>query len=428
MEQLLALLVGLCGMFIGTSYQRSLEPTNRRWVLLIAGSKGIDNYRHQADVCHSYHLMIAQGIQADRIVVMMYDDVANDKQNPWPGKLFNKPNGTDVYAGVKIDYRGKDVSPPNSLNVLKGNKTAMKGIGTGRVIESDDSNIIFVYFSGHGVRGGLCFPSDNCASVLYADELHRTLNEMSEAQNYYSIIMYIEACFSGALFENLLKTNRSVFAMTAAARDEYSYPVYCIDAPHLPGGYIALGDEFSTRWMERMDQATYEGVGAFEFFDQYQELRTAVRLSHVEMYGDFSIGTSALSDNNFVIRRHSPEKNTLQPSQPNTTTIPCNFEEIQDEETKVYDGLLEALSTKATFDYPHYRATVKRGNLPLNLNMFSCYKNLIANFRHDCKVDEHEYLLDFYDELANICVLELNTSMLLREMPALCSFHLALLN
>ncbi len=42
------------------------------------------------------------------IKVMMYNDVAMDKQNPFPGKLFNKASwdkeGEDVYFGCKIDY------------------------------------------------------------------------------------------------------------------------------------------------------------------------------------------------------------------------------------------------------------------------------------------------------------------------------------
>ena len=28
------------------------------WALLVAGSSGFVNYRHQADVCHAYHLLL----------------------------------------------------------------------------------------------------------------------------------------------------------------------------------------------------------------------------------------------------------------------------------------------------------------------------------------------------------------------------------
>ena len=55
------------------------------WAVLVCGSHGFSNYRHQADICHAYHIMIKNGIPADNIIVMNYDDAANDKRNPFPG-------------------------------------------------------------------------------------------------------------------------------------------------------------------------------------------------------------------------------------------------------------------------------------------------------------------------------------------------------
>jgi glycosylphosphatidylinositol transamidase (GPIT) subunit GPI8 len=49
------------------------------WALLVAGSNGWYNYRHQADVCHAYQILHKNGIPDSNIVVMMYDDLA---QNP----------------------------------------------------------------------------------------------------------------------------------------------------------------------------------------------------------------------------------------------------------------------------------------------------------------------------------------------------------
>ena len=33
---------------------------------------------------------------------MMQDDIAHNYMNPHPGKVFNKPNGPDVYKGVPL--------------------------------------------------------------------------------------------------------------------------------------------------------------------------------------------------------------------------------------------------------------------------------------------------------------------------------------
>jgi len=60
-------------------------------------------------------VLVEKGHDPANIIVMMADDIANDPENPIPGKLFNKPTGShpgvDVYSGCKIDYRGTDVTP-----------------------------------------------------------------------------------------------------------------------------------------------------------------------------------------------------------------------------------------------------------------------------------------------------------------------------
>ena len=75
----------------------------KNWGVLVAGSKNYQNYRHQSDVFHAYHILKDHGIPEENIILFAYDDIANSRSNPIPGKVFNKPNGDDVYAGVKSD-------------------------------------------------------------------------------------------------------------------------------------------------------------------------------------------------------------------------------------------------------------------------------------------------------------------------------------
>eukprot|EP00983_Pelagomonas_calceolata_P098728 1158381-Pelagomonas_calceolata.AAC.1 len=49
--------------------------------------------RHQADVCHAYHLIKGGGVHTANIVTMMYGDIAYHADNPFPGKIFNRPGG-----------------------------------------------------------------------------------------------------------------------------------------------------------------------------------------------------------------------------------------------------------------------------------------------------------------------------------------------
>ena len=99
---------------------------------------------------------------------MMYDDIAYSDDNPHKGEIYNQPGGENVYAGVKkgskhsylfsslkpllalsLDYTGEDVTAENFLSVLRGNKAAMQGTGSGKVLESgpNDDGIYFNYCS-----------------------------------------------------------------------------------------------------------------------------------------------------------------------------------------------------------------------------------------------------------------------------------------
>jgi legumain len=92
------------------------------WAVLVAGSNTWSNYRHQADVFHSYQMLLSKGFDQNKIIVMAFNDIANDTRNKFPGKVFNKPTnalpGKDVYAGVRIDYQNKDVIPAVFLAIL----------------------------------------------------------------------------------------------------------------------------------------------------------------------------------------------------------------------------------------------------------------------------------------------------------------------
>uniref|UniRef100_A0A0A8ZML6 Uncharacterized protein n=1 Tax=Arundo donax TaxID=35708 RepID=A0A0A8ZML6_ARUDO len=103
----------------------------------------------------------------------MYDDIANNPDNPRAGVIINHPTGADVYAGVPKDYTGKDVNVHNFLAVLLGDKSAVTG-GSGEVVNRGPDDHIFVYYSDHGGPGVLGMPSGD---YLYAKDLVQTLKK-----------------------------------------------------------------------------------------------------------------------------------------------------------------------------------------------------------------------------------------------------------
>ena len=201
----------------------SLPDGGKIWVLLVAGSRGYYNYRHQADICHAYHIVSSHGIPDENIVVMMFDDIANAKENPIPGQIFNRPGGPDVYAGVPKDYTGVEVNWRSFLAILSGQN--MTGYGSGKTIKSGPNDHIFVYFADHGAPGVLCFPHDEF-DLLYAKDLIKTIKEMHSDNKYRKMVFYVEACESGSMFKGLLPKDINVYATTAANATTSSYACY----------------------------------------------------------------------------------------------------------------------------------------------------------------------------------------------------------
>uniref|UniRef100_A0A0N5ASI8 legumain n=1 Tax=Syphacia muris TaxID=451379 RepID=A0A0N5ASI8_9BILA len=253
------------------------RPHPKIWALLVAGSNGWSNYRHQADVCHAYHVVRSHGIPKEQIVTMLYDDIAYSKQNPYPGKIFNKPGGSDVYKGVQIDYWGDAVTPENFMAILQGNKSAILG-GNGRVLNSTKDDHIFVFFSDHGAVGLVSFPDE----VLTVEDLSKTLQKMKKRDLFNQMVFYLEACESGSMFNGILNKTTNIYAVTAANEHESSWAMYCDNGLKLP----CLGDEFSVNWMK---DSEVEDLRKETLQKQFDLVRDKTNLSHVMKYGDMKI-------------------------------------------------------------------------------------------------------------------------------------------
>lgn len=127
----------------------------------------------------------------------------------------------------------------------------MKKIGTGKVLKSNSESKVFIYFTDHGAPGLLAFPN----KYLYADEFLKTLKFMNEKKMYGQMVIYLEACESGSMFEGLLDPSLNIYAMTASNADESSWGTYCYPDDMINGEHIGscLGDLFSVNWMEDSD-------------------------------------------------------------------------------------------------------------------------------------------------------------------------------
>jgi len=428
MNRLVLCVLALC---LGAS---TSSPTNdnpdqpKLWALLVAGSNYYYNYRHQADVCHAYQILHAHGIPDENIVVMMYDDIANSPQNPTKGVIINHPDGGDVYKGVPKDYIGKDVTPQNFINILTGNKDAMKGIGSGKVIASGPNDHVFVNFVDHGATGILAFP----VGELTVKQLNDALLKMNKEKRYGKLVLYVEACESGSMFRNVLPNNINIFATTASDYDESSYACY-YDAKR----QTYLGDWYSVNWMEDSDK---EDIEKETLDTQFKITKNVTTTSHVMEYGDLTFGKLIVGE--FQGKQAVPPK-TL-PKVPFNRGAPSwevpldilyrrlaaaqTDPEKQELHAQIDDmiekrGHLETIVTKivtrVSISREHQQKLVLAR--PQKLTQLDCHDKLVKAFsRHCFDFGKNAYALKYAYILANMCEDGLDADDTIRTMRQVC--------
>jgi len=284
MKNFLVILSLFCFGFLGSVQAK-------HFAVLVAGSNMFYNYRHQSDIFHAYQILTGYGIDPENIITFAYDDIAQDPENPVKGKVYNKPSdgeGKDVYAGVKIDYKGEDVTPKNFIAVLEGNSEAVNGK---KVLESGEKDHVFIYFADHGATGLIAFPNE----YLYADDFIKALKDMNSKKKYSQMVVYIEACESGSMFNKILPENITIYATTASNPDESSWATYCSPNDVVNGVEIGscLGDLYSVNFLENLESSD---PNKETLLKQFQVVKKKTTASHVMQYGDLALDKEVIGE------------------------------------------------------------------------------------------------------------------------------------
>ncbi|OIW14437.1 hypothetical protein TanjilG_20883 [Lupinus angustifolius] len=314
-------------MLEGMSPTHEVVESGKRWAILVAGSKDYLNYRHQADICHAYQILKNGGLKDENIIVFMYDDIAFHPENPRPGIIINKPNGPNVYEGVPKDYTGDDVNIHNFYGVISGNRSAIHG-GSGKVVESGPNDFIFIYYSDHGAPGMLEMPTGH---PVMANQFLDVLKRKHVANGYKKMVIYIEACEAGSMFEGLLPNNMNIYVTTASNATESSYGGYCPFPEALPPqDIICLGDIYSISWMEDSEE---NDLRKETLKQQYETVRRRTLIgdgdidhsSHVMQYGDTKL-------NNDILFTYigAGSTNVIENSNLTTTLVPITLVDQRD--------------------------------------------------------------------------------------------------
>ena len=202
----------------------SYPALTAQYAVLVQGSNGWNNYRHQADVLSVYQMLKTKGFDDDHIILIIDKALASDAMNPEPGIIRAEDGGNDLLAGCSMDYDNADISPSDISNILLGVKTDKTPV----VLPKDAGQNVLLFWSGHGhnhANNGadeLVWRNADVGRGMTADLLRQTISLMHQQGQYRKMFVLTEPCFSEAVITPLVGIP-GVLAMSSAGTFEQSF-------------------------------------------------------------------------------------------------------------------------------------------------------------------------------------------------------------
>lgn len=164
--------------------------------ILVQGSSGWANYRHQADVLNVYRMLKRNGWDDDHIILIVSDELADNPKNAFPGEVRCSTYGEDLYRGAVIDYSTDTLSVSDVSDILLGRSSAHLP----RVLDSSENTNVLLFWSGHGCFARGRTPNGfiwrDSEGVFSDSDFQEVLNEMFSARRYRKMLLLLEPCYS----------------------------------------------------------------------------------------------------------------------------------------------------------------------------------------------------------------------------------------
>ena len=197
-----------------------------QYAVLVQGSSGFDNYRHQADVLGIYQMLRSGGFPDDHIILVLDKNMASDINNPERGVVRNAEDSPDLLGGsdslpaAMVDYDSKDLSPHDITDILLGK-------GSGRlptVLPQDAGANVLLYWSGHGssISTGeadeFCWRDYPPGNGFGAGLLKETVGGMK----FRKLLICVEPCYGEAVIRPVEGVH-GVLGISGASAGEMSW-------------------------------------------------------------------------------------------------------------------------------------------------------------------------------------------------------------
>ena len=252
----------------GSNSQYKPYPPDGNKAILICGSEGWNNYRHQADLLHVYHTLKRNNYSDDDIILIMKDDIAYNPKNPYKGVIRVSPDDENLYQNVVIDYRADTLSTKDIEDILVGNKS--NRLST--VLESTATDNVLLYWTGHGTKKS--FSWLETGEKFTDEQFGEAIRKLYEDRKYQSMLICAEPCYSGSVVKAIRGTPL-VLGISAADDNESSFADNFSDE---------LGVWMCDRFTSNLVRIVNEEHKYINLLDTYKQLYTATLGSHVQVY------------------------------------------------------------------------------------------------------------------------------------------------
>ncbi len=248
------------------------------WALLVQGSSGWENYRHQSDVLNVYQMLKAQGWDDDHIILIISNDIAYNPKNIFPGEVATSTYGDNLYKDAAVDYASDTLTVNDVKDIMLGKRSEHLPV----VLDTDDQSNVLVFWSGHGC---LKYTRKSDGFVwrdkeIFSDsELRETLVSMNTQGRYRKMLMLLEPCYSRVMATQA-NNIPGILSFASAAANESSFADF-----HSAELGTWMSDRFSNNLVntlsEKPDQ-TYKEL--------YEYLYTHTLGSHVYVENSYWFG------------------------------------------------------------------------------------------------------------------------------------------
>jgi len=258
----------------GKEEEKPVPELHDRWALLISGTLSDENniwytnYRHQGDVWNMYHLLRNHGYDENHIIVVTEDDIFghglfDEAADEKVVKFLSNDKETNLYEDIKAHYKTSKLTQQDIIDIITGNRERNSDLQY--VIESTEHDNIFVYWSGHGKKGGILrWDGANDADLARKDQgyfypkmLYSAFDSMKKTENtsarYRRLFFVLEACYSGSFINQLPHLDNALYLSAAEDESSWSDPENRIELSDDNGKKIDdlyLFDRFSANFVK----------------------------------------------------------------------------------------------------------------------------------------------------------------------------------